>query len=95
MKSFTFAALGLAAVSLAACEDTMDSSMMEGTGAAQTACISAVNERNVVGAGEAGASVTGAEFSEAGSMVQLIDGNGTRWQCLASNDGAVEELNIM
>lgn len=97
MKTITFAALGLAGLALAGCEDTMSTSeaMMDGTGAAQNACIAAVNERNVVGAGGTGASVTGAEFSEAGSRVMLIDGDGTRWNCLASNSGAVEELNIM
>ena len=97
MKKFTFAALGLAGLTLAGCEDTMSTSeaMMDGTGAAQNACIARVNENNAVGAGEAGASVTGAEFSEAGSRVMLIDGNGTRWNCLASNDGVLEELTVM
>ena len=95
MRTLSFAAIGLAGLALAGCEDTVGSSMMEGTGAAQTACMAAVNERTSASPADAPASVTNAEYSEAGSMVQLIDGNGTRWRCLASNDGTVEELSIM
>jgi hypothetical protein len=96
MKTLTLAILGLGVFALSACDDSMggSDSAMAGTGEAQRACIAAVNERNVIGSTSPPASVTGAEFSEAGSMVQLIDGNGTRWSCLASNSGEVEELNI-
>ena len=90
------AAIALAALGLAACESgTSATGNMTGTGAAQSACRQALNDRNVVSPGDQPASVTGAEFSEAGSTIQLIDGDGTRWTCLASNDGVVEDLSIM
>jgi hypothetical protein len=43
--------------------------------------------------GDASLSIVNSDFSQAGTVV-IIEANGERWRCLASNDGKVEELRV-
>ncbi|MDF2233992.1 hypothetical protein P2H44_15630 [Albimonas sp. CAU 1670] len=42
--------------------------------------------------GRGGIKVTGAEFSEANSLITMTDDDGGEWRCLTSNDGKSVEL---
>jgi hypothetical protein len=57
---------------------------------AENACMAAV-DRNY--GGDASLSIVNSDFSQAGTVV-IIEANGERWRCLASNDGKVEELRV-
>ena len=83
------AALGLG---LAGCDTgTGTTAMSSGSPAAEAACTARVNLNNGTAGG---ATVTSSDFSEAGTLVTLMDQNGTSWRCLASNDGTVEDLSV-
>ncbi len=43
--------------------------------------------------GRGGIEITGAEFSEANSLITMTDGDGATWRCLTSNDGKSVELS--
>jgi hypothetical protein len=85
--------IGCAALlALAACDDTVqvDTSsqpMRTGTGAAESACLAAVN-RNY---GSDVASIISSDSSEADTEV-MVSTQGESFRCLASNDGTVEDL---
>jgi hypothetical protein len=59
---------------------------------AETACMVAVN-RNY-GGNVDDVRVVRSEFSEANSEV-ILDADGERWRCLASDDGVVDDLSVM
>jgi len=65
--------------------------MAQATSAAESACMAAVNSQ--YGGRERTLEVVHSEFSQANSLV-IVEADGERWRCLASNDGEVEDLSI-
>ncbi len=79
----TFAVAGLALCVFA------PNGSAQGTSAAESACMSAVNDN--YGGQVSDLSVVRSEYSEAGSVV-IVQADGERFRCLSSNSGEVEEL---
>lgn len=52
------------------------------------ACIDALRERT----GGLGGTIDNEEFSEAGTFIQMTDGEGAGWECIAYREGTVGEL---
>ena len=83
-----YLALTMTGLALGVCATN---SLAQATDAAETACMVAVN--NNYGGNVKELNVVSSEFSEAGSLV-MLDADGERWRCLASNDGQVEDLSV-
>jgi len=99
-NAFTLTALAVAGLALSACatDDYDPGNAAQGgpvnrqaTSAAESACMAAVNSQ--YGGKERGLRVVRSEFSQANSEV-IVEANGERWRCLASNDGNVEDLSL-
>lgn len=91
----TTAGLIVSMLGLAACENAPGATgTMEGTGPAQRACRTALNQREVVGPNDNPATVTGAQYGEPTSTVELLGTTGARWTCVATNDGSVVSLGF-
>ena len=66
--------------------------LAQDTGNAETACMTAVNSN--YGGNVSSLDVISTDSSQAGTEV-IIDADGERWRCLASNDGVVEDLSVV
>lgn len=93
MKTMTMAAVAVAALGLAACDDTMtDTPQASMPTTQEQACLAAVsNETN-----NGDVTVLSSEFSEANTLVMIgVGADRAPWRCLVSNDGVVAEVMSM
>jgi len=100
-RAIILAAICGTVVALSGCvsEDETRTQVREASGAAESACMSAVNSNYGGNVGEL--RVVRSEFSQANSEV-ILDAVGVRggpqterWRCLSSNDGQVADLSVM